>query len=241
MTEIDLLKERNVKVDWFALRNQAAMVNAAAILGNNEMITRIGIRSENDREDIHTTIAKCAIEHADSLINELQKPQFLKQGEQKPAMIQWKGDNLREIIDFTGCSPRFGEWFKTWEEYEKYVHSHNNIFKIFNEDGSHMEIPVGSWIIKAPDGYNTASRFGFVPKPAEWSEEDKNMLQSILDEYKSMPIEKRNWLKSFIPQNRWKPTEKEMEAISIAVHDSHDRSYHTELYRLKLDLKKLTV
>jgi hypothetical protein len=32
-------------------------------------------------------------------------------------------------------------------------------------------------------------------KPA-WSEEDKNMLQSILDEYKSMPIEKRNWLKS---------------------------------------------
>ncbi|MCR5578628.1 MAG: hypothetical protein K6F74_05380 [Prevotella sp.] len=87
-----------------------------------------------------------------------------KQGEQKPAMIQWKGDNLREIIDFTGCSPRFGEWFKTWEEYEKYVHSHNNIFKIFNEDGSHMEIPVGSWIIKAPDGYNTASRFGFVPQ-----------------------------------------------------------------------------
>ena len=36
----------------------------------------------------------------------------------------------------------------------------------------------------------------FNKQKQEWGEEDKNMLQSILDEYKSMAIEKRNWLKS---------------------------------------------
>ena len=68
--------------------------------------------------------------------------------------IQWTGDNLKEVIEFTGRSPKFDEWFKTWEEYEEYVHSHGNIFKIFFEDGSHYEVPVGSWIIKTPDGMN---------------------------------------------------------------------------------------
>jgi hypothetical protein len=53
-------------------------------------------------------------------------------------------------------------------------------------------------------------------KPA-WSEEDKNMLQSILDEYKSMPTEKRNWLKSLRPQNRWKPSDVQMDAIKDAI------------------------
>ena len=80
-----------------------------------------------------------------------------KQGEQKPCMVQWKGDNLKEVIDFTGKDKNFEKWFKSFEEYEKYVHEHNNIFKLFNEDCSHYEIPVGAWIVKTPDGYNIAS------------------------------------------------------------------------------------
>lgn len=80
-----------------------------------------------------------------------------KQGEQNPCMIQWKGDNLKEVIDFTGKDKNFGKWFKSFEEYEKYVHEHNDIFKLFNENGSHYEIPVGAWIVKTPDGYNIAS------------------------------------------------------------------------------------
>ena len=82
-------------------------------------------------------------------------------------MIQWTGDNLKELVHFTGKSPKFEEWFKTWEDFENYVHTHNNIFKIFNEDGSHVEVPVGAWIIKTPDGYNVASRYVFKKKPAD--------------------------------------------------------------------------
>ena len=82
---------------------------------------------------------------------------FEKQDEQKPCMVQWKGDNLKEVIDFTGKDKNFEKWFKSFEEYEKYVHEHNDIFKLFNENGSHYEIPVGAWIVKTPDGYNIAS------------------------------------------------------------------------------------
>ena len=89
-----------------------------------------------------------------------------RQAEQKLNMIQWTGDNLKDVIEFTGYSPKFNEWFKTWEEYETYVHSHNNIFKMFYEDGSHYEVPVGAWIVKTPDGYNVASKSTYIQKPA---------------------------------------------------------------------------
>ena len=84
---------------------------------------------------------------------------FLKslQKEQPIKMIQWTGNNLKEVIDFTGKSPRFGEWFNSWEEFENYVHTHNDILKLFCEDGSHYEVPVGAWIVKTPDGYNLPS------------------------------------------------------------------------------------
>lgn len=87
-----------------------------------------------------------------------------KQGEQKPCMIQWKGDNLKEVIDFTGKDKNFDKWFKSFEEYEKFVHGHNDIFKLFNEDGSHYEVPVGAWIVKTPDGRNVASKSVFKQK-----------------------------------------------------------------------------
>lgn len=96
-----------------------------------------------------------------------------KQKNKKYEMIQWTGDNLKEVFKFTGKSPMFEKWFNSWEQYEEYVHSHENIFKLFNEDGSHYEVPVGAWIVKTPDGYNTPSRFRFIQKPAEWSEEDE--------------------------------------------------------------------
>lgn len=85
--------------------------------------------------------------------------EFIDSFQQEPLanMVQWTGNNLKEVIDFTGKSPRFGEWFKSWEEYENYVHSHNDILKLFCEDGSHYEVPVGAWIVKTPDGYNLPS------------------------------------------------------------------------------------
>ena len=75
-----------------------------------------------------------------------------KQKNKKYEMIQWTGDNLNEVIEFTGKSPMFEKWFKSWEEYEEYVHSHGNVFKLFNDDGSHYEAPVSAWIVKTPDG-----------------------------------------------------------------------------------------
>lgn len=80
-----------------------------------------------------------------------------KRKEQRPEMIQWTGKNLKEVIDFTGKSPRFDEWFKSWEEYENYVHSHNSILKLFCDNGSHYEVPVCAWIVKTPDGHNVPS------------------------------------------------------------------------------------
>lgn len=114
-----------------------------------------------------------------------EEKKALKKIEQKPAMIQWKGHNLKEVIDFTGKSPKFKEWFKTWEEYESYVHSHGDVFKIFNEDGSHYEIPVGAWIVKTPDGYNVASQATYKQKP-NWSEEDENMLNRVIMDVKTL-------------------------------------------------------
>jgi uncharacterized membrane protein YheB (UPF0754 family) len=64
-----------------------------------------------------------------------------------PDRIIWTGDNLKEVIDFVGKAPWFDEWFKSWEEYEAYVKSHNNIFKIFSLSG-HYEIYPGCEIQK---------------------------------------------------------------------------------------------
>ena len=116
-----------------------------------------------------------------------------KRKEQRPEMIQWTGKNLKEVIDFTGKSPRFDEWFKSWEEYENYVHSHNNIFKLFCEDGSHYEVPVGSWIVKTPDGFNIPSLFKFVQKHTEWSEEDEKQLNDIISLLPDLTI-RHAWL-----------------------------------------------
>ena len=93
----------------------------------------------------------------------------------KPVMIEWTGNNLKEVIEFTGKSPRFDEWFKTWDEYESYVHSHGNIFKLFNEDGTHLEVPVGAWIFKTPDGRNVPSTFLYQEQPVKpYSSETMN-------------------------------------------------------------------
>lgn len=106
------------------------------------------------------------------------------QQEQPNNMIQWTGNNLKEVIDFTGKSPKFGEWFKSWDELESYVHSHGDILKLFSDDGSHFEVPVGAWIVKTPDGYNVPSVARFIHAKQEQPEVDleKEILDWIGDE-----------------------------------------------------------
>ena len=106
-----------------------------------------------------------------------------KQGEQNPCMIQWKGDNLKEVIGFTGKDKNFEKWFKSFEEYEKYVHEHNDIFKLFNENGNHYEIPVGAWIVKTPDGYNIASNAVLKQKSANKIEPTFNVDDWVVNKF----------------------------------------------------------
>ena len=73
----------------------------------------------------------------------------------KDRFIKWDGTNLRDVVMFTGLHKNFGKWFLSWHEYEEYVNEHGGIFKIFGENG-YYEVPVGSWIVKAPDGLNYA-------------------------------------------------------------------------------------
>lgn len=76
--------------------------------------------------------------------------------------IVWNGDNIQEVLNFTGVDSRFDEWFKSFEDYENYVHSHGDIFKIFiNNSMTHYECPVGTIIVKTEAGYNYP--LGIVP------------------------------------------------------------------------------
>ena len=72
--------------------------------------------------------------------------------------VQWTGYNLEEVIGFVGKSPRFNDWFKSWEEYEKYVAEHDRIVKLFSPTGYSVDVHPGEWIVKLPDGTNVPVR-----------------------------------------------------------------------------------
>lgn len=72
----------------------------------------------------------------------------------KPVVIeavQWTGDNLKEVLNFTGKHPNFDTWFKSFEEYESYVNNDGNSFKIFTLEGV-MRGQIGDFIIKGVNG-----------------------------------------------------------------------------------------
>ena len=74
--------------------------------------------------------------------------------------ITWTGKNLKEVLEFTGKYKRFDEWFGSFEEYEKYVKAHHNIFKLFNEDGSNFEIGPGNEFAKVDNKVYVLPRVG---------------------------------------------------------------------------------
>ena len=68
-------------------------------------------------------------------------------------MIIYDGQNLKEVIDFVGKYDKFDERFGSWDEYAKYVEEHDNLFKIFYDNGENIEIGPGTTIVKYDNGY----------------------------------------------------------------------------------------
>lgn len=74
----------------------------------------------------------------------------MKKFRKKPVVIeavQWTGDNLRAVIDFTGLHPSAQQW--SWDEYSDVVK--NEGLKIFTIEGA-MLANIGDWIIKGVKG-----------------------------------------------------------------------------------------
>lgn len=65
--------------------------------------------------------------------------------------IQWTGENLAEVLEFTGKHPKWDSWFTSFAEYEKWVKNDRNVFKIKTLEGTH-EANVGDWIMRGVNG-----------------------------------------------------------------------------------------
>ena len=72
----------------------------------------------------------------------------------KPVVIeavQWTGENLAEVLAFTGKHPDWDKWFDSFEQYEDYVRVDGSVFKIKTLEGTMAASP-GDWIIKGVNG-----------------------------------------------------------------------------------------
>ena len=65
--------------------------------------------------------------------------------------IEWNGDNLKEVLEFTGKTEKFDEWFSSFEDFALHVKSDGNVFKIFTLEGV-MNANIGDYIIKGVTG-----------------------------------------------------------------------------------------
>ena len=67
--------------------------------------------------------------------------------------VKWTGNNLKEVLDFTGKHEKFDSWFSSFDEFEGYVKNDNLEFKIFTLEGT-MIASVGDYIIRGVNGEN---------------------------------------------------------------------------------------
>ena len=78
----------------------------------------------------------------------------MKKYRKKPVVIeavQWTGENLAEVLTFTGKHPDWDKWFDSFEHYEAYVRADDMIFKIKTLEGTMTASP-GDWIIRGVNG-----------------------------------------------------------------------------------------
>lgn len=65
--------------------------------------------------------------------------------------VQWTGENLAEVLAFTGKHPKWDGWFASFEAYAAHVAADRAVFKIFTLEGV-MEAVPGDWIIRGVQG-----------------------------------------------------------------------------------------
>ena len=158
-----------------------------------------------------------------------QKSQKIISAEAKEAMYDkpaWSEEDVleEEIEEWLGCKafPEGTNITPLPKAMEIVRETANHFYDFGRKQQAIRNIHCTNFQVTTPESYiNEGQKKGIqivldnpqeygLQKIAEWSEEDKNMLQSILDEYKSMPIEKRNWLKSLKervllqPKQEWK-------------------------------------
>ncbi|EHO5626872.1 hypothetical protein KLQ90_001764 [Salmonella enterica] len=102
----------------------------------------------------------------------------VKQFTKKPvtiSAIQWTGENLPAVIEFTGKHPRWGGWFADMDEYVAHVRGDGNRFKIYTLEGVMDALP-GDWIIRGVQGEHYPCKpdiFAATYEPAELQERYK--------------------------------------------------------------------
>ena len=65
--------------------------------------------------------------------------------------IKYCGDNLEDVLAFTGKHPRWDEWFASFDEYAAHVANDHQMFKILTLEGTMKAMP-GDWVIKGVQG-----------------------------------------------------------------------------------------
>lgn len=61
--------------------------------------------------------------------------------------IEYTGDNLEEVIDFTGKHPNWEQWFDSFDEYRKHVEADGNIFKVISPIMTKHAVP-GDFVVR---------------------------------------------------------------------------------------------
>lgn len=89
--------------------------------------------------------------------------------------IQWTGDNLREIIDFTGLHESARSW--TWEHYVEVVKADG--LKIFTKEGP-LKAAIGDYIVK---GYSVELGDHFWPVKPDYFVNAYNKSESYFSEF----------------------------------------------------------
>lgn len=73
-------------------------------------------------------------------------------GEETIVGILYAGqENIEELLELTGKAPEWDKFFASMDDYKAYLAQHNDVFKIFYDNGVVVEVEPGEWVFKNTD------------------------------------------------------------------------------------------